>query len=95
MVIKDAPQYQRNTISQAFGPQWTPAIVPTQILVIAGASTLVIDAVGATLMASGRARATLWYGLGHFLAYGAAVFLVTPLGLAAVAAAANQYRLPY
>jgi len=71
-----------------FGPQWTPAIVPTQILVIAGASTLVIDAVGATLMASGRARATLWYGLGHFLAYGAAVFLVTPLGLAAVAAAA-------
>jgi len=71
-----------------FGPQWAPAVVPTQILVIAGAATLVIDAAGATLMAAGRARATLWYGLGHFLAYGTAVLIVAPYGLVAVAAAA-------
>ena len=33
-----------------FGPQWSEAVVPTQILCGAGAATLVIDAVGTTLM---------------------------------------------
>src|SRR5439155_6113348 len=37
-----------------FGPAWAPAVVPTQILALGGAATLVIDAVGAALMAQGR-----------------------------------------
>jgi O-antigen/teichoic acid export membrane protein len=68
-----------------FGPKWAGAIVPVQILAAAGASTLVIDAVGTVLMATGRARALLGYGVAHFLTYGLAVLLVVSHGIVAVA----------
>ena len=71
-----------------FGPQWSAAIVPVQILAAGGAATLVIDAVGTVLMATGRARALLGYGVAHFLTYGLVVFLVVPFGIVAVAISA-------
>jgi PST family polysaccharide transporter len=71
-----------------FGARWTSAVVPTQILAIGGAATLVIDAVGAALMATGRGRALLGYGWGHFAAYAAAVVIASPYGIVAVAVAA-------
>jgi lipopolysaccharide exporter len=72
-------------IPWVFGPTWQPAIVPTQLLCAAGASTIVIDAAGATLMATGRPRALLGYGIAHFLVYVGSVIIVAPLGIAAVA----------
>ncbi len=72
-----------------FGARWAAAVEPTQILAVGGASTLVIDSAGAALMASGRARAIMGFGWGHFLAYALAVFLVAPLGITAVAIAAS------
>lgn len=71
-----------------FGPEWGPAVAPTQVLAIGGAATLVIDAVGAALMAAGRARALLGFGWAHFAVYAAAVFVTAPLGLTAVATSA-------
>jgi PST family polysaccharide transporter len=71
-----------------FGSRWEPAVVPTQILAVGGASTLVIDAAGAALMASGRARAVMGFGWGHFVVYALAVFLVAPMGIVAIAVAA-------
>jgi lipopolysaccharide exporter len=71
-----------------FGPAWEPAVLPTQILAGAGAACLVIDQVGAVLMAAGRARALLGYGVAHFIAYAGAVFVAAGHGLAAVATAA-------
>jgi lipopolysaccharide exporter len=71
-----------------FGEEWRPAVQPTQLLAIGGAATIVIDAVGTTLMASGRPRAVLGFGWAHFAAYAAAVFFATPYGLTGVAAAA-------
>jgi O-antigen/teichoic acid export membrane protein len=68
-----------------FGSRWDAMIVPAQILAIGGASTLVIDAAGTVLMASGRARALLGYGVGHWIIYGLSVFFVAPLGIVAVA----------
>ncbi len=68
-----------------FGPRWTAAVVPVQILALGGASTLVINAVGTVLMAAGRTRALLGYGVAHFLAYGLTVLLVVRLGIVAVA----------
>jgi O-antigen/teichoic acid export membrane protein len=68
-----------------FGPKWTEAVVPTQILAVGGASTLVIDAAGTVLMANGRTRALLGYGLGHWIVYACSVFVVVPLGIDAVA----------
>jgi PST family polysaccharide transporter len=68
-----------------FGARWDPAVVPTQILALGGASTLVMDAVGTVLMASGRTRALLGFGLGHWIVYGTSVFLVVQFGIVAVA----------
>jgi lipopolysaccharide exporter len=68
-----------------FGARWTGAVVPVQILALGGASTLVINGVGTVLMATGRARALLGYGVAHFLVYGITVFLVVQLGIVAVA----------
>lgn len=67
------------------GPQWRPAIVPTQILCIGGAITVVTNAVGTLLMATGRARALLGFGVSHFVVYIGSVVLVAHLGLTAVA----------
>jgi O-antigen/teichoic acid export membrane protein len=75
-------------IPWVFGPAWDSAVVPTQILTIAGAATLVIDAVGATFMAAGRTRALLGYGWAHFAVYAATILVVAPLGLTAVSIAA-------
>jgi lipopolysaccharide exporter len=71
-----------------FGPAWEPAVLPTQILAGAGAATVVIDAVGTVLMASGRARAMLGYGVAHFAVYIGAVLFASRWGLAGVSVAA-------
>jgi PST family polysaccharide transporter len=68
-----------------FGVNWEPAVLPTQLLCAGGASTLVIDAVGTALMATGRPRALLGYGVSHFVIYVGSVVFVAPLGIAAVA----------
>jgi lipopolysaccharide exporter len=68
-----------------FGPAWSAAVVPTQILVVGGAATLVIDACGSSLMAIGRTRALLGYGVAHFVVYVGVVLVLAHLGLAAVA----------
>lgn len=68
-----------------FGSRWNGMIVPAQILAMGGAATLVIDAVGTTLMATGRTRSLLGYGLAHWIVYGGSVLLVVRLGIVAVA----------
>jgi O-antigen/teichoic acid export membrane protein len=78
-----------------FGEAWSAAVVPAQILTIAGAATLVIDAVGTTLMAAGRPRALLVYGWSHFAAYAGAVLFVAPYGVVAVSAAAAGVHVAF
>ena len=68
-----------------YGSQWDAAVTPTQILVIGGASTLMIDACGSALMAVGRARTILGFGVAHFVFYVGTVLAVVHLGLTAVA----------
>jgi O-antigen/teichoic acid export membrane protein len=71
-----------------FGPEWEPAVLPTQILAAGGAATLVIDTVGSALQAEGRAGSMLGYGVAHFVVYVGAVLVVAHRGVAAVAIAA-------
>ena len=71
-----------------FGPTWEPAVLPTQILAGAGAATVVIDAVGSVLMAQGRTRALLGYGVAHFVVYVSAVVFAAGWGLTGVSIAA-------
>jgi O-antigen/teichoic acid export membrane protein len=67
-----------------FGAAWAPAVVPTQILAGAGAATVVINAAGTVLMASGRSRAMLGYGVAHFMVYVSAILVASSYGLVAV-----------
>jgi lipopolysaccharide exporter len=71
-----------------YGARWAPAVVPTQILAIGGASTLLTNVVGAVFQAGGRKRALMGFGWGHFLCYATAVFLTCSHGIVAVAVAA-------
>ena len=71
------------------GADWAPAVVPTQILALGGAVTLVIDTAGVVLMASGRSRAMLGFGVGHFVAYATVVWISSGYGIDAVAVAAT------
>lgn len=75
-------------IPWVFGPVWSPAIVPTQILALGGAVTIVTESVGPALMAEGRARSLLGFGWAHFLAYAGGVLFATRYGLTGVAIAA-------
>ncbi len=70
------------------GSAWAPAVVPTQILALGGAVTMMMDTTGVVLMASGRSRALMGFGFGHFAAYAVLVWFVSPYGIAAVATAA-------
>ena len=72
-------------VPAVYGHAWEAAVLPTQILCAGGASTLVIDAIGAVLMATGRAKGLLGYGVAHFVVYIGCVVIVSPMGLAAVA----------
>jgi lipopolysaccharide exporter len=67
------------------GAAWAATVVPTQILALGGAATLVIDSTGVVLMASGRARAILGFGVAHFAVYAVVVWFVAPVGIEAVA----------
>jgi lipopolysaccharide exporter len=71
-----------------FGPAWESAVVPTQILAGAGAATVVMDAVGTVLMATGRTRAMLGFGVSHFAIYIAAVLFASRWDLTGVCIAA-------
>jgi lipopolysaccharide exporter len=70
------------------GADWAPTVVPTQILALGGAATLVIDSTGVVLMASGRSRAMLGFGVAHFAVYAVVVWFVAPLGIEWVAVVA-------
>lgn len=72
-----------------FGPNWSAASTPVQVLAVGGAATVLIDAAGTVLMADGRPRAVLAFGAGHFVFYGLAVLVVAPMGITAVAVAAG------
>jgi O-antigen/teichoic acid export membrane protein len=72
-----------------FGPAWEPTVVPTQILVLGGAATMTINACGSALMAAGRARTLLGYGIAHFVVYVGSVLIVAKFGLIAVAIAGS------
>jgi lipopolysaccharide exporter len=82
-------------IPWVFGSTWEPAVVPTQILAGAGAATVVIDAVGAVLMATGRGRAILGYGVAHFVVYIGAVIFASQWGIKGVSVAAVTVHLSF
>jgi O-antigen/teichoic acid export membrane protein len=70
-----------------FGATWEQAVVPTQILAVAGIVTVPGDMTGAIVLAVGRARGWLAYHLAFFATYAGAIYVASGHGLTAVCVA--------
>jgi PST family polysaccharide transporter len=67
-----------------YGPQWVDAVVPTQILALAGMVAAVLSGTGPLILALGRAKEMLWWNVGTFVVYTAIIFATASHGLIAV-----------
>jgi lipopolysaccharide exporter len=69
-----------------FGPEWTGAVAPTQVLALAGLSTILIAGIDAPLFAVGRPGALAIFNIMMMAGAGATAWFTTPMGITAVAA---------
>jgi lipopolysaccharide exporter len=67
-----------------FGPEWTPAVVPTQILAVAGMVAAILTGYPQVMLAIGRPRALLHFNVAMLIVYGAGVFAASRHGLIVV-----------
>jgi len=72
-------------IPLVFGPQWKPAIVPTQILAGAGMVAAILTGYPQLMLAIGRPRALMFFNIGMVVGYAAGIFLASRQGLTVVA----------
>jgi O-antigen/teichoic acid export membrane protein len=68
-----------------FGPVWQPAVLPSQILAVAGMIAAVLTGYPQVLLAAGRPRALMRFNIGLLAAYVAVVWLTAPYGIVVVA----------
>ena len=68
-----------------FGPEWTGAVVPTQVLAVAGVWTIMLAGIDAPLMAIGRPGALATYHFAMMVCTGATAWFTAPMGITAVA----------
>jgi O-antigen/teichoic acid export membrane protein len=68
-----------------FGAAWKPAVVPTQILAVAGMVAAILTGYPQIMLAIGRPRALLNFNIAMATVYGGAILLASRHGLVAVA----------
>jgi lipopolysaccharide exporter len=68
-----------------FGPNWQPAVVPAQIMAVAGMAEAITTGSGPLMVAIGKPGALLRWNLGVLASYATMIFLLAPHGLTAVA----------
>ena len=76
-----------------FGPQWLPAVLPAQILAVAGMASCVRNLHGPTVLAAGRPKALFAFCCIETLAYAATVWLASSHGLTLVCVAVSGFQL--
>jgi lipopolysaccharide exporter len=76
-----------------FGAQWEPAVLPAQILAVAGMARMVNNGTPPLLLAAGRPRALLAFNVCRLLALAAAVLVAVPYGLVAVSIAVSAFQV--
>jgi O-antigen/teichoic acid export membrane protein len=67
-----------------FGPAWKPAVVPTQILAVAGMVAAILTGYPQLMLAIGRPQALLHFLIGVLLVYATAVTVASGHGLVVV-----------
>jgi PST family polysaccharide transporter len=78
-------------IPWVFGRAWEPAVVPAQIMAVAGMCEAVTTGVGPLAVAVGKPGLLLWWNLVELAAYAVTIALVAPYGLTWVAVAVAAY----
>jgi O-antigen/teichoic acid export membrane protein len=78
-----------------YGPDWDLAIVPTQILAIAGAATVVGTGTGPLMMAIGRPDALMRYDFVYLVVFAGAMLLAVSHGLTVVAIVVAVHALVF
>ncbi|HEY4825137.1 MAG TPA: oligosaccharide flippase family protein [Solirubrobacteraceae bacterium] len=76
-----------------FGAHWTPAILPAQILAVAGMASCVRNLHGPTVLAAGRPKALFLFCCAETLAYAATVWVASSHGLTIVCVAVSGFQL--
>jgi PST family polysaccharide transporter len=76
-----------------YGDQWNAAVVPAQILAIAGMAAAVLSGTGPLIFALGRADAMLRWNILTLLCYAAIIAATAPLGLVAVCIGVVAFQL--
>ncbi|MGH2866388.1 MAG: oligosaccharide flippase family protein, partial [Solirubrobacteraceae bacterium] len=76
-----------------FGPAWKPAVVPTQILAVAGMVAAILTGYPQVMLAIGRPKALLQFNLGMLIVYGVAILAASSYGLIVVSVVAASVYL--
>jgi PST family polysaccharide transporter/lipopolysaccharide exporter len=76
-----------------FGEQWEPAVVPAQILTIAGMARMINNGTPAVMLAAGKPRVLLWFNLYRVTVLGAMALVASRWGLNAVCIAVAVFQV--
>ena len=76
-----------------FGDRWEPAVVPAQILAVAGMARMINNGTPALVLAAGRPRVLLVFNLCRLSALTVAVLLAVPYGLTTVCIAVAGFQV--
>jgi O-antigen/teichoic acid export membrane protein len=80
-------------VPAVLGSAWEPAVVPTQILAVAGMASVVQTGIGPLLVALGRPGAVLRWNVGNIALLGLVAWWAAPLGLVGLCLAVLGFRL--
>ena len=89
MLLVTAPQ----AIPLLYGDQWTGAIVPTQILVVAGFTAAIGTGIGPMMLAAGKPRALLINNVVSLVCFAVTVYVCAGFGLTATCIGVAAYRV--
>jgi O-antigen/teichoic acid export membrane protein len=76
-----------------FGPHWIPAVLPAQILAVAGMASCVRNLHGPTVLAAGRPTALFLFNCAETLLYAATVWIASSHGLTLVCVAVSGFQV--
>ena len=76
-----------------FGPNWVPAVLPAQILAVAGMASCVRNLHSPTVLAAGRPKALFAFFCAETLAYAATVWVASSYGLTLICVAVSGFQI--
>ena len=89
LFIAIAPQL----VPWLFGAQWAPAVVPAQILTVAGMARMINNGTPSLVLAAGKPRTLLGFNLYRLTTLAVVVFVAAPYGLNVVCAAVAAFQV--